>query len=52
MRDMMTILQINCVKQIGPANPHWAIYYFKTIVHNPNQVVIYVKNAFLLTIKT
>ena len=42
---MMTILQIYCVQRIGPANPHWAIYYFKAIVHNPNQVIIYVKNA-------
>ena len=37
---MMTILQIYCVQRIGPANPHWAIYYFKGIVHNPNQVII------------
>ena len=43
---MMTILQIYCVQRIGPANPHWAIYYFKAIVHNPYQVIIYVKNAF------
>ena len=43
---MMIILQICCVQRIGPANPHWAINYFKTILHNPNQVVIYVKNAF------
>ena len=41
----MTILQIYCVQQIRPANPHWAIYYFKAIVHNRNQVVICVKNA-------
>ena len=46
MRDMMTILQMYCVQRIGPANPHWAIYYFKAIVHNPNQVIIYVTNAF------
>ena len=45
---MMTILQIYCVQRIGPANPHWAIYYLKAIVHNPNQVIIYVKNAFFL----
>ena len=32
----MTILQIYCVQRIGPANPHWAIYYFKAIVHSPN----------------
>ena len=43
---MMTILQIYCIQRIGPANPHWAIYYFKAIAHNPNQIVIYVKNAF------
>ena len=43
---MMTILQIYCVQRIGPTNQHWAIYYFKAIVHNPNQVIIYVKNAF------
>ena len=43
---MMTILQIYCVQRIGPANPHWAIYYFKAIEHNPNQVIIYVKNEF------
>ena len=42
---MMTNLQIYCVQRIGPANPHWAIYYFKAIVHNLNQVIIYVKNA-------
>ena len=30
MRDMMTILQIYCAQRIGPANPHWAIYCFKT----------------------
>ena len=42
MRDMMTILQIYCVQRLGPANPHWAIYYFKAILHNPNQVIIYV----------
>ena len=29
----MTILQIYCVQRIGPANPHWAIYYIKAIVH-------------------
>ena len=46
MRDMMTILQIYCVQRLGPANPHWAIYYFKAILHNPNQVIICVKNAF------
>ena len=50
MQDMMTILQIYCVQRIGPANPHWAIYYFKAIVHNPNQVIIYVKNASFKTI--
>ena len=46
---MMTILQIYCVglQRIGPGNPHWVIYYFKAIVHNPNQVIVYVKNAFL-----
>ena len=43
---MMTILQIYCVQRIGPANPHWAIYYFKAIVHNRNQVIIYVKMRF------
>ena len=48
MRDIMTILHIYRVQRIGPANPHWAIYYFKAIVHNPNQVIIYVKNAFFL----
>ena len=42
----MTILQIYCVQRIGPANPHWTIYYFKAIVYNPNQVIIYVKNAY------
>ena len=53
----MTILQIYCVQRIGPANPHWAIYYFKAIVHNPNQVIIYVKiskemiNGFLWDLK-
>ena len=31
MRDMTTILQIYCVQRIGPANPHWAIYYFKPV---------------------
>ena len=40
---MMTILQIYCVQRIGPANPHWAIYYFKAIVHNPNQELCTVK---------
>ena len=44
---MMTILQIYCIQRIGPANPHWAIYYIKIIVHNPNQVIIYVKMLFL-----
>ena len=43
---MMTTLQIYCVQRIGPANPHWAIYYFKAIVDNPNQVIAYVKHAF------
>ena len=43
MRHMMTILEIHCVQHMGPANPHWAIYYFKAIVHNRNQVIIYVK---------
>ena len=47
---MMTILQIYCVQRIGPANAPSAIYYFKAIVHNPNQVIIYVTNAFLKTI--
>ena len=42
----MTVLQIYCVQRIGPANPHWAIYNFKAIVHNPNQVIIYVKMRF------
>ena len=46
----MTTLQIYCVQRIGPANPHWAIYYIKANVHGPNQVIIYVKNAFLKTI--
>ena len=46
----MNILQIYFVQRIDPANPHWAIYYFKAIVHNPNQVIIYVKNAFFLNI--
>ena len=43
---MMTIVQTYCVQRIGPANPHWTIYYFKAIAHNHNQVIIYVKNAF------
>ena len=47
---MMTILQIYCVQRIGPANSHWAIYYFKAIVHNPIQVIIYVKNALLIAL--
>ena len=47
----MTILQIYCVQRIGPANPHCVINYFKAIVHNPNQVIIYVKNAFSLNHK-
>ena len=51
MRDMMAILHIYCVQRIGPANPHWAIYYFKAIVYNPNRVIIYVKNAFFLNHK-
>ena len=46
----MTILHIYCVQRIGPANPHWDIYYFKAIVHNPNQVIIYVKKCVFLTI--
>ena len=47
---MMTILQIYCVQCIGPANPHWAIYYFKATAQNPNQVIIYVTNASSKTI--
>ena len=43
---MMTSLQVYCVQRIGPANPHWVIYYFKAIAHNPNQVIIYVKKQF------
>ena len=46
----MIILHIYCVQRIGPANPHWAIYSFKAIVHHHNQVIIYVKNAFLIHI--
>ena len=49
---MMTILQIYCVQRIGPANPHWAIYYFKAIVHNPNQVIIYVKKIKTINVLT
>ena len=51
MRDMMTILQIYCVQRICPANPHRTIYYFKAIVHNRNEVIIYVKNAFFFNHK-
>ena len=40
----MTILQIYCVQRIGPANPHWAIYYFKAIVHNSNYILTYICN--------
>ncbi len=50
MQDMMTTLQIYCAQRIGPANPHWAIYYIKANVPGPNQIIIYVKNAFLKTI--
>ena len=28
------------------ATPHWTIYYINAIGHDPNQVVIYVKNVF------
>ena len=47
---MMTILQIYCVQRIGPANPHWAIdlFFYKIIVHKPNQVFNCVKNAFFM----
>ena len=47
---MVTLLQIYSVQRIGPANPNWAIYYFKAIVHNPNEVIIYVNNASFKTI--
>ena len=50
MRDMVTILHIYCMQGISPANPHWAIYCFKTFAHNANQVIIYVKNASFKTI--
>ena len=45
---MLTVLQIYCVQRIGLANPYWAIYYFTAIAHNPNQVIICVKNVFLI----
>ena len=44
----MTILHINCVQRIGPANPHWAIYYFKAIVHISSQVI---KSLFMLKMR-
>ena len=45
---MISTLLVYILQWFGTTTPHcyWAIYYINAIVHNLNQVIIYVKNKF------